>query len=74
MVVFLGEMVKQTMKEGKLTDWGTFIDGAKGYGIYETTALDTYKSLQQWAPYFKFNAQEVLSVDDLLKTFKPMMK
>ena len=72
-VIKMGEMVKQGMKEGRTTDWGIFVDGAKGYSVGEASALDLYKNLQMYAPYIKFNVQEVLSIDDVLETFKSMM-
>lgn len=67
------EMVKQSMKEGTLKDWGVFVGGAKGYAIGEGKALDIYQELQKYYPYISFNVQEVLSTDDVLNTIKSMM-
>lgn len=73
LVLKLAEMTKQTMKEGKVKDWGTFLGGAKGYVIAEGSALEIFQEAEKFAPYVSFNVQEVLSIDDLMKTFKAMM-
>jgi len=69
----LGEMVKQSMKEGKTLDWGIFIGGDKGYSVGEGNAVDLYKDLQRYHPYINFNVQEVLSIDEVLEVMKSMM-
>jgi len=70
----LGDMVKQSMKEGKTHDWGIFVGGDKGYSVGEGNALDLYKDLQRYHPYINFNVQEVLSIDEVLEAMKSMME
>lgn len=69
----LGEMVKQSMKEGKTSDWGIFVGGDKGYSVGEGNAVNLYKDLQRYHPYINFNVQEVLSIDEVLEVMKSMM-
>ena len=64
------EMVKQSMKEGKTSDWGIFIGGDKGYAIGEGNAVDLYAELQQYHPYINFMVHQVLSIDEFVKAQK----
>lgn len=73
LVVKLVEMTKQSMKAGKVKDWGVFPGGARGYVIAEGSALEVFQETQKYSPYVSFSVQEVLSIDDLEKTFKAMM-
>ena len=70
----LAEMVKQSTKEGKTSDWGIFVGGDKGYSVGEGNALDLYRDLQRYHPYINFNVQEVLSIDELLEVWKSGME
>ena len=70
----LGEMVKQSMKEGKTSDWGIFVGGDRGYSVGEGKAVDLYRDLQRYHPYINFNVQEVLSIDEVLEAMKSMME
>ena len=70
----LAEMVKQSMKEGKTSDWGVFVGGDKGYAIGEGNAVDLYAELQQYHPYINFMVHQVLSIDELLEAQKSRMK
>ena len=72
-VVKMMEAVKQGIAEGRTTDWGAFVGENKGYSVGETSALELNKNLQRFAPYVKFTVREVVSADDVLETFKPMM-
>ena len=67
------EMTKQNLKEGKITDWGIFLGGYKGYAIGEGSAVDMAIGTAQFSPYVKFNVEEVLSVDEMLETMKSLM-
>jgi len=68
------EMTKQNLKEGKLTDWGIFLGGYKGYAIGQGSATDMAIGTAAFAPYVKFDVQEVLSVDEMLEAVKSVMK
>ena len=74
LAVKMSEMVKQELKEGQISDWGCSIDGSTGYSLLEGNSIDTYKRIQMYAPYVKFKVEEVLSIDNVLKTYKAMMK
>ena len=62
----MAEITKQSMKEGKTTDWGMFLGGGKGYIIFEGTAQEMLQEAQKYAPYVLFHVQEVLSFEDIL--------
>ena len=68
------EMTKQNLKEGKISDWGIFLGGYKGYAIGQGSAIDMAIGMAQFAPYVTFNVQEVLSVDEMLETMKSLMQ
>jgi len=67
------EMTKQNLKEGKISDWGIFLGGYKGYAIGEGNAIDMAIGTAQFSPYVTFNVQEVLSVDEMLEAAKSLM-
>lgn len=67
------EMTKQSLKEGKVTEWGIFPGGGKGYAIIEGSAADVLTGATQFMPYVSFSAQEVLSIDDMAEVMKSMM-
>ena len=70
----LGDVVKQSMKEGKTIDWGVYVDGDKGYAVAEGNAVDLYKDLQRYHPYINFMVHQVLSIDELLEVAKALME
>ena len=67
------EMTKQNLKEGKISDWGIFLGGFRGYAIGQGSATDMAIGMTQYAPYVTFNVQEVLSVDEMLEAMKSLM-
>jgi len=67
------EMTKQNLKEGKISDWGIFLGGYKGYAIGEGSAVDMAIGTAQFSPYVTFNVEEVLSVDEMLEATKSLM-
>jgi len=68
------EMTKQNLKEGKISDWGIFLGGYKGYAIGQGSAIDMAIGTAQFSPYVTFNVQEVLSVDEMLEAVKSLME
>jgi hypothetical protein len=72
--VKLGEMVQRAMKEGKITDWGIFIGGDRGYIIAEGNAAELYAELQQFHPYMDFLVHQVLSLDEAIEAQKSRME
>ena len=68
------EMTKQNLKEGKISDWGIFLGGFKGYAIGQGSAIDMAIGTAQFSPYVTFNVQEVLSVDEMLEAMKSLME
>ena len=65
-------MTKQNLKEGKMTSFGEFVGGGKGYAIVEGNAADVYKDLMKAFPYFTFEVKEVITVEEVAEAFKSM--
>ena len=70
----MAEMVKQSMKEGKMSDWGVFISGTEGYAVVEGTGLDLYRDLHRYRPHIAFQVHQVLSIDEELEVTKSLME
>ena len=66
------EITKRNLKEGKLSDWGVFLGGYKGYAIGQGSAIDMAIGMARFSPYVTFNVQEVLSVDEMLEAVKSL--
>jgi hypothetical protein len=64
-------MIKQDMKEGKITDWGSFVGESEGYAVSTMTDVELSKNLQRFYPYVTFKVHQVASIDqtaDLAKS------
>lgn len=72
--VRLGELLQRAVKEGKITDWGIFIGGDRGYTIAEGDAADLYAELQKYHPYMDFMVHQVLSIDEAMGAQKSRME
>ena len=48
--------------------------GDKGYAIGEGDAADVAKAMWQFSPYYKFEVQQVFSVDEVIDINKSMMQ
>ena len=66
------EMVKQEIKAGITSDWGTFVGEARGYSIGEQSVLDLSKTLQQFYPFVTFQVHQVMSVDEVAELAKSL--
>lgn len=63
-------MIKQDMKDGKLTDFGTFPGEAKGYMVAIMSELELGKSLQRFYPQLTYDNKVVLTVDQTIEVVK----
>jgi len=68
------EMTKQDMKEGKIVDWGVFVEGNSGYAVIEGNGSELYKEVQRYRPYMNFKVHQVLSIDEHLEALKSLME
>ena len=73
-IMQLIEATQASVSDGRTADWGQFVGGNKGYGISEKDATETFKNLQQFAPYVKFDVQEVMSIDQVSKAFQELVE
>jgi len=62
------EWVNQDIKKGMITSWGAYMTQGKGYAVFEGNAPEVYKELVKSAPYFTYEINEVLSIDELPDT------
>ena len=67
------DMIKQDMKEGKISDWGSFPGESRGYSISEQSMLDLSKNLQRFYPFVDFQVHQVMSVDEVAEVAKSLM-
>ena len=65
--------MQKAIKEGRLTDWGVFVGGDKGYAIAEGNGVDLYAELQQYHPYVDFMVHQVLSLEEAMGVQKSRM-
>ena len=68
------ELIKQDMKEGKISDWGSFVGEGRGYSIGEQSLLDLSKDLQRFYPYVNFQVHQVMSIDEVAELSKSLME
>lgn len=72
MWMMMTEMIKQDIKAGIHTDWGSFVGEMRGYTISEGEHVELSKLMQRFVPYIKFEVHQVASVDDILEIAKSM--
>ena len=65
-------LIKQDMKEGKVTDWGSFAGEGKGYSVSVMTELELAKNLQRFFPYINFKVHQVMTVDQTAELAKSL--
>jgi hypothetical protein len=66
------EMTRKSLDEGQITDWGLFADGSAGYAIGEGTEMDSLRGVMRFAPYVKFQAHPVLSIEQVAEVMKSL--
>ncbi len=66
-------MIKQDMKEGKITDWGSYAPD-KGYTVTTVTDMEMAASLQRFFPYVKYQVFQAMTVDQVAEVAKSMMQ
>ena len=69
------ESIKQALKDSGTvaSDWGCFLSGNRGYAIGEGDAAAVAKAMWQFTPYYKFEVQQVLSIDEVIDITKSLM-
>jgi len=65
-------MIKQQMKEGTTTEWGSFVGEGKGYSVGEQSEKELFKTLQQYYPYVTFEVHRVMTVDEMIEAIKSL--
>jgi len=64
------EMVKDSVKSNKVTDWGTYCDLRTGYMIMEGTQDEIMPELLKYMPYVLFDVKPVVNVDQAIEAIK----
>ncbi|UCH43339.1 MAG: hypothetical protein JSW16_02010 [Dehalococcoidales bacterium] len=72
--LLMTDMIKQDLIEGKDSDWGCFVGQTRGYAITEQSEIDVMKDLQRFFPLVRFEAHQVVSIDDIATLAKSMME
>jgi hypothetical protein len=71
--IAMANMVKQDMKDGKITDWGLFAgESDKGFNVSSMTEVELSKSLQRYYPYVTFKVSQILSIDQAIEVAKSL--
>jgi hypothetical protein len=65
-------MIKQDMKEGKITDWGSYAGESKGYSVSSQNQLELAKSLQRFFPFVTFEVHQVMTIDETAELAKSL--
>jgi hypothetical protein len=65
-------LIKQDMKEGKVSEWGSFTGESKGYSVSTMTELELAKNLQRFFPYVTFKVHSVMTVDQTVELAKSL--
>jgi hypothetical protein len=66
------EIVKKQLKDGIIKEWGEFAGEMCGYVICEGTAVDLHALTCGWVPFVKFEASEVLTIEEVNKATKAL--
>jgi hypothetical protein len=66
------EMIKQQMKDGTTTEWGSFVGEARGYSVGEQSEKELVKTLQQFYPFVTFQVHRVMTVDEMAEVIKSL--
>ncbi len=66
------DMVKEDLKSGMHTEWGTFVGEMKGYAVSVGDEVELAKRMQQFFPFVTFTTHPVMSIDQLTTLAKSM--
>ena len=66
------DMVKQDIKEGVTTDWGSFLGENGGYMVYKGSEMELEKRLQQYVPFVTFKVYRIMSVEQMAELAKSL--
>ena len=66
------EMVKASLSEGKLKEWGEFSSADAGYCIYEGTEQDALLESMKYMPYVKTCSHPILTVQQVEENIKKL--
>jgi hypothetical protein len=67
-----GEAVKKQLKEGVVKEWGLFAGEMSGYTIFEGSTVNLHMFTNMWAPFAKFKARQVMTIDEVNKATKAL--
>lgn len=65
-------MIKQDMKDGKVSDWGAFVGETNGYSVMTGGEVELAKNLQRFYPFITFKVYQVASVDQVAEVAKSL--
>lgn len=65
-------MIKQDMKDGKITDWGCFAAETRGFAVSTQTDVELAKNLQRFYPFITFDVHQVVTIDQVAEVAKSL--
>jgi hypothetical protein len=67
-------MFKADMQAGVIKDFGICMEGCSGYIIFEeANETNLFAHLRKWQPYVNFDAKQVQTIDEAIKSLEETM-
>jgi muconolactone delta-isomerase len=66
------ELIAKQLKGGIIKDWGAFAGEWCGYVIFEGSAVELHTLVSMWVPFAKFKTREVITINEVIKSFKAL--
>ena len=70
--MMLLEMVKQDIKAGLHSEWGSFVGEMRGFAVSEGEPVQLAKNIQRFAPFVKFEVHQVMSADETMEVARSL--
>jgi hypothetical protein len=64
------DLVIKLLKSGATKEWGQFTGEMRGYAIFEGNTVDLHCANTMWAPYVKFEAHELMTIDEVKSAYR----
>jgi hypothetical protein len=68
------EMTKKDLDSGDVKMWGVTPGGGQGFSIAEGDGKELMGGMMKYTPYYKFDVQPMLSLDEVIDVMKGMQK
>ncbi len=66
------ELIAKQLREGIIKEWGAFAGEWCGYVIFEGSPVELHTLVSMWVPFAKFKTRELITIDEVIKSFKAL--